>query len=447
MTNTFIILPNQLFKKNLYNKNDKIILWEHPQYFTKFNYNKKKLILHRASMKYQYDYLKENGFSVKYIEFNEKFNTNIKEYQLYDPIDKIKLPGKYEIIETPNFLMTKDDYQEYRNKTDKYFFNAFYMWGKKQINYKDWDIKKWDKIVKMKSQDKLNRKKMPKNIKIPELPPNNFNNYQKYINDAIKYVEKYFKNNYGNVENFVFPISHSDAKKWLQNFIKIKFNNFGEYQDSIIKNESYLFHSILSTSINIGLLNPNDIITEILNYNNKIPNNSLEGYIRQLFWREYQRYCYIYYNFNNKNYFGNNKKLNKDWYNGTLDIEPVDDCIVKAFDTGYLHHIERLMIVGNFMNLSGIYPEEGFKWFMEFSCDSYEWVMCQNVYDMVFFISGGDTMRRPYISSSNYILKMSNYKKGEWSDKWDNLYHKFLEKNREKLWKFRYYFSFLTKKR
>ena len=116
--------------------------------------------------------------------------------------------------------------------------------------------------------------------------------------------------------------------------------------------------------------------------------NSLEGFIRQLFWREYQKYCYTYYNFN-KNYFGNKKKLTKAWYNGTLGVEPIDDCIKKGFDTGYLHHIERLMVMGNYMNLYGLHPDEGFKWFMEFSIDSYEWVMHQNVYDMVFFVSGG----------------------------------------------------------
>ena len=86
------------------------------------------------------------------------------------------------------------------------------------------------------------------------------------------------------------------------------------------------------------------------------------------------------------------------------------------------------MVVGNFMNLYSLHPDEGFKWFMEFSIDSYEWVMHQNVYDMVFFVSGGATMRRPYASSSNYVLKMSNYKKGEWSEKWDNLYNDFLKK-------------------
>jgi deoxyribodipyrimidine photolyase-related protein len=283
---------------------------------------------------------------------------------------------------------------------------------------------------------------MPKNIKIPKLPPNQNKSDKKYIIESIKYIDKHFPNNYGssNIDDFVYPISHKVAKKWLLYFIKNKLKYFGNYQDYIYKEDSFLFHSTLSSSINIGLINPQEICDIIKKYKKKIPINSYEGYIRQLFWREYQWFCYLYYDFNKTNYFGNNKKLSKDWYNGTTGIKPVDDAIITGFNTGYLHHILRLMVIGNYMNLSGISPKEGFKWFMEFSCDSYEWVMYQNVMDMVFFVSGGVTTRRPYISSSNYILNMSNYKKDEWCIKWDKKYHRFLKNKKSKLLKFRYYF-------
>ena len=420
----FVILPNQLFSKEHLDPNNKYIIWEHPHYFKSYNYNKKKLILHRASMKHHYDYLKKNGYKVKYIDFSKPFK--ITKYELYDPVDKLKLPGKYELHETPNFLMTHELYEKYRKKTDKFFFNAFYMWSKKQLNI----------LPTVKSQDKFNRKKLPKGIKIPELPK--LKDDQKYIKSAIKYVEKHFPNNYGNTDNFVYPITHSGAKKFLDSFIKLKLKDFGPYQDAISKENNTLFHSILSSSINIGLINPMDLAKKIEEIGK--PLNSVEGFIRQLFWREYQRYCYIYYDFKGKNYFGNKKKLTKEWYDGSLGIDPVSDAIKRAFDTGYLHHIERLMVVGNYMNLCEIDPKEGFKWFMEFAIDSYEWVMHQNVYDMVFFVSGGATMRRPYASSSNYVLKMSNYKKGKWSEIWTEKYREFIKRNRAKLHKFRYYF-------
>lgn len=163
----FVILPHQLFRKEHLDKKYEYIIWEHPHYFESYKYNKKKILMHRASMKYYYDYLKINNFRCAYIDFNKHFN--IKYYTLFDPIDKIKLPNNYTIIESPNFLLNKELYQQYRDKTDKFFFNAFYMWSKKQINV----------IPNVKSQDKLNRKPMPDNIKIPDIPSNESD--KKYI--------------------------------------------------------------------------------------------------------------------------------------------------------------------------------------------------------------------------------------------------------------------------
>ena len=426
----FLLLPNQLFDKKYLDKKYSYILWEHPHYFTKYNYNKKKLILHHGSMQYYLEYLKSNNFTVTYYAYDTK--PPLSEYYIFDPIDKIKLPGKYTILDNPNFLLSLDHYKKYREKTKNFLFNAFYMFGKKEINV----------IPDVKSQDKYNRQTLPKDTKIPNISSNK--NDKKYIELGKKFVDINFSKNYGNTNNFVFPLTHKTANKWLSDFIKTKFEKFGPYQDYILKDESFMFHSILSTSINIGLINPSDIIKKIIKSNSKrvqkINISSFEGYIRQLFWREYQRYCFIYYDFSSKNYFNNNVKLNKKWYNGTVGISPIDDCIKKAFDTGYLHHIERLMIIGNYMNLSNIIPTDGHKWFMEFSCDSYEWVMSQNVYDMVFFVSGGSTSRKPYISSSNYILKMSNYKKADWCKIWDDKYKTFLKNNKKELWKFRYHF-------
>ena len=436
-----IILPHQLFDLKYLKEYDwdKIILWEHPHYFTRMNFNKKKLILHRASMKHYQNKLNKK-YKTHYLEFDNDIKKKIDkddDIYMFDSIDKINfdsLLNDAKILESPNFLLTREDYQEYRDKTDKFFFHFFYTWGKKKI----------DVIPNIKSKDKENRKKIPTDLKIPELPTNLNKDDQKYIDEAIKYVEKNFKNNYGVVDEFLYPISHNVAKKWLHAFIKQKFKEFGPYQDAIVENENFLFHSILSTSINIGLLNPSEILEIIGKSKSKIPINSYEAYVRQLFWREYQRYTYIYADFSG-NYFNNRKKLGKEWYRGETGILPVDNAIVRAFYYGYLHHIERLMVVGNFMNLSGISPKEGYKWFMEFSCDSYDWVMHQNVLDMVFFVSGGKTMRKPYVSSSNYVLKMSNYKKGEWSEEWDDLYWKFMKRNKQKLWKYRYYFPSITK--
>lgn len=430
--NTLVLLPNQIYDKKYFPKVNKIIFYEHPFYFTRMNFNKKKLILHRASMKKYCD--KING---SYIEFDKDLTID-KNTIVFDPVDKdvyeeFKNKGAT-ILENPNFLLTLKDYQEYRSKTDKFTFSPFYFFCKKINNI----------IPNVKSKDQFNREVIVNNIDIPELPSKINKQEKEYIQEAIEYIEKHFKNNYGNTDNFNYPISHKTALKWLKSFVKDRFENFGKYQDFIDKNNLFLFHSLLSSSINIGLLQPIEIIDYIRPFEKKININSFEGYIRQLYWREYQRYCYIYCDFN-KNYFGLNKKLGNEWYTGNTGTPIVDDLIKCGFDTGYIHHIGRLMVIGNFMVLNEIDPQEGYKWFMEFSIDSYEWVMKQNVLDMVFCVTGGETMRKPYISSSNYVLKMSNYDKGKWASKWDKLYYDFQKNHKDELWKFRYHFPYLRK--
>jgi deoxyribodipyrimidine photolyase-related protein len=438
----FLILPTQLFELKYLPKYldkesaAKVILWECPWYFNnpKYKFNKKKIILHKASMEYYNTYLKAAGINTTMVLYTQNINDVINDsYSMFDPIDDVKLldlPNKRcRMEESPNFLMKKSDYAKYRAKTDKFFFNAFYMAGKKIV----------DIIPEIKSMDKENRKTAITDA-IPKIPTLSATD-RKFIDIGIAYT-KNFSDNYGNANNFMFPVTHATAKKWLAFFIKYKFSHFGDYQDVINKDNEFMFHSLLSTSINIGLLNPGDIINTIRTV--KIPMNNYEGFIRQLFWREYQRYTYIYYYSNpahqKLNYFDNTKKLTSNWYAGTTGVLPVDDAIIKGFDSGYLHHISRLMIIGNYMNLSGIAPLEGFKWFMEFSCDSYEWVMYQNVLGMAFFADGGKTMRRPYISSSNYIIKMSNYGKADWCAKWDSMYKNFIKNKSDKLHKYRYFY-------
>ena len=429
----FIILPTQLFdinylkKENITNNKYKIFIYEHPQYFTKYNFNKKKLILHYSSIKYYKEYLENKNYKVEIIKYTDKFK--IKDYEMFKSADNINLiPNK--IYDNPNYLLNTELHDKYKEKTKNnktLLFNNFYMWSKKELGI----------LPNVKSKDKMNRKRMPKEIKIPELIKLSTND-KDYINLGITEVNNNFNKNYGNTNNFVFPVTHKTAKSFLKDFIKNKFNNFGPYQDFIKRGESYMFHSVLSSSINIGLINPIDIIEEISKIQSNILINSYEGYIRQLFWREYQLYCYNYIDYKTAlktPYFNYKNNLNNKWYNGTIGNELIDDTIKKGFDTGYLHHIERLMVIGNYMNLSEIKPEEGIKWFIEFAIDSYDWVMYQNVYDMVFFVTR-KTMRKPYITSDNYLLKMSDYKKGKWSEDWKELYYKFLKKHKEKLRKY-----------
>jgi deoxyribodipyrimidine photolyase-related protein len=162
--------------------------------------------------------------------------------------------------------------------------------------------------------------------------------------------------------------------------------------------------------------------------------NSLEGFIRQLIgWREFMRAIYIVEEQKQKktNFWDFKQKIPQQFYDGTTGVEPVDLTIKYVLKNAYAHHIERLMILGNFMLLCEIHPKEVYRWFMELFIDAYEWVMVPNIFGMSQYADGGLMTTKPYISSSNYIRKMSNFKAGPWCDIWDSLFWRFIHKHKK----------------
>jgi deoxyribodipyrimidine photolyase-related protein len=197
-----------------------------------------------------------------------------------------------------------------------------------------------------------------------------------------------------------------------------------------------MFHSLLSPYFNSGLLDPLECINEIekkyFESKDAIPINSVEGFIRQVLgWREF--IMGVYWDnmpqYKQQNFWSHKKELSKSWYTGETGIPPLDSAIKESINFGYTHHINRLMIISNLMNLSGIDPNAIHKWFMEMYIDSADWVMVPNVYGMGTFADGGIFSTKPYICGSSYMLRMSNYKKGEWCDVVDGLYWRFIENN------------------
>ncbi len=455
---SYLLFPNQLFELKYFPQDNKpriVYLLEEPVYFgfrdIKLNFNKLKLVLHRASMKYYESYLKKNNILVHYLEFNDliKLKTykqliknNDKDdsdilstFDLTDHYLEKKVLKSFPSIKfqhNPNFLVSQEQLNQYyqSNKSKKTIVHGhFYNWVKEQI----------DILTETKSYDTENRNPLPDNVKIPSiggLKPTD----KKFINEAIKYVIDNFPNNCGpselNIKNCWFPITHSGSKQWLQKFIKERLNNFGTYQDAIRNDNPFMFHSLIAPMFNIGLLSPHQIIDEVMKEKSKenIEINNIEGFLRQIIgWREYQRYCYLHYYqpMTTANIFKNDRKLDVSLYEGTTGVPPVDDAIKNAFENGYLHHIQRLMVISNFFNLIDLEPHQSYIWFMEFSLDSYDWLMTQNIYSMGMWADGGLTMRKPYISTAGYILNMSNYKEPKesketetkWTDVWKALFY------------------------
>lgn len=347
-------------------------------------------------------------------------------------------------LPSPLFCLTKDDILNYKPKGKKLQQTAFYTKNRIQFNIL---IDKNKKPIGGKwTYDTENRTPLPPNYKLPTIKPFHSNKSKSVILEAIQWVQTpaikklvspYFT---GKLEDFWCPVSHQDAQKWLDYFFQNRFAKFGEFQDGITKRTNYpfIFHSGISCSINIGLLNPLDVIKQAqsLYENGKVELSACEGFIRQILgWREFERLIYhqIGESIRKDNYFHHKRNLTSNWYEGTTTIAPLDDAIQVAFNYGYLHHILRLMVVCNIMNLSQIQPDEVYRWFMEFSVDSWDWVMVGNVYSMGLYADGGKTTSKVYISSSNYEqIRMSDYEKNaEWKKTWDALYWNMIGTNPE----------------
>lgn len=392
-----VIFPNQLFEDvDTYVPRDMpIYLYEEPSYFAQ-HINQIKIDYMRACMKAYMVHLQSHGYPVTYIK---KLPSSLK-IQFIDPFD-VDLVKKYKpqtiqvLKHTPQFLYKGG----YESITPNHA--SFYTFMKKQLGL--------NKILPATSTDQENRQPIP--TKLPSLPPKH---------------------------KIMPPTTFQEARTALHSFLKNSLKHFGPYQDAISKSETYLYHANISAALNIGILTPQQVVKETLTFISKhqVPMNSLEGFLRQVIgWREYMYYIYITYapQLYKANHWNNNLRI-KNWkpfFTGNTTIDVLDNEIKKAQETGYAHHIVRLMIFLNFFVLMKIHPHDIVHWFMSVcSIDAYPWVMWSNIIAMGWFHP--QFMRKPYISTEAYILKMSDYKKPECKI-WRSLFYEFLYSNKSKL--------------
>ncbi|MEY4702964.1 MAG: hypothetical protein RIR96_861 [Bacteroidota bacterium] len=448
-----IIFPHQLFLENpVLEKCEIVYLVEESLFFNQYAFHKQKLVLHRASMKAFEAMLKGKKKNVVYVEsisslsettalLNDLQKKGFDSFHVVEPEDdwlKKKLikfakseKVKFHFYDSPQFINTQKDISDYFGSESKYFQTSFYThFRKKHRILVDDSLKpnggKW-------SFDAENREKVPKGFTIPKIQTIAEN---EFVKEAVEYVEQHFSKNPGAVSPFLYPINHADAELWLNDFLKHRFADFGRFEDAIVHKESFLFHSVLTPMLNIGLLLPKQIIDRAISFaeQNNIPMNSLEGFVRQILgWREFMRAVYLREGVKqrNSNFWHFKNKIPKTFWEGNTGIPPIDITIEKIKQTGYSHHIERLMVLGNFMLLCEFDPHEVYEWFMVFFIDAYDWVMVPNIYGMSQFADGGLITTKPYISGSNYIMKMGDYPKGDWQKIWDALFWRFMHVHRD----------------
>lgn len=336
---------------------------------------------------------------------------------------------KMHFYPSPGFLCTEGQLQSFFTGKEHYSMAQFYAYQRKRLQI----LMEGSKPVGGKfSFDVENRKKIPKGTQIPR--PYAIKDCET-LTQVIEEVDDEFSDAWGTVNPFLYPTTHDEARQALQEFLHKKLAHFGAYQDAIQTEGSFLFHSVLSPLLNVGLLTPGEVLKATLDYARPqtVPLNSLEGFIRQIIgWREYVRGSYMLKGSYQRtlNFFGHHQNIPRSFLKGTTGILPIDTVVQHVLKTGYCNHIERLMVLGNFLLLTETCPQEVYKFFMGFFVDAYDWVMVPNVYGMTQYSDGGVIVTKPYISGSNYILKMSDFPKGEWTEIWDGLFWRFIKLHR-----------------
>ncbi|MBT8084023.1 MAG: cryptochrome/photolyase family protein [Woeseia sp.] len=455
-TRGLLLLGNQLFPfaevKDF--ADYPVFMAEDRELCTTVRHHQQKLVLFLAAMREHASTLQDKGVTVEYEKLDTKdqrsyedklaeFVTNhsineLLHFEIEDHFFEKRIAKfceghdlKQVVIESPMFLTSRESFKDYLGDHKRPHMADFYKRQRRRM----------DIMVSADGEphggqwsfDEDNRKKLPADVEIPELPESRWSDHTQ---DVVDLVGKEFKDHPGCAQDFWWPVTRRAALYWLRNFLAGRLADFGPYQDAITQRSETSFHSVISPLLNVGLITPQDVIEQTLAYaaDNDIPRNSLEGFIRQVIgWREFIRG--IYHEFDEKqqksNFWNHKRSLAGSWYTGDTGIPPLDDAIRSALRLGWTHHINRLMVVGNLMNLCEIEPRQVHDWFMETHIDSSDWVMGPNVYGMALYSDGGIFATKPYICGSNYLLKMSDYQKGDWCDVVDGLYWRFIEKHRE----------------
>ena len=370
------------------------------------------------------------------------------EYRLDEQLKKLfqSLSIATSVCDSEHFMSSRDELGDFFQGKKTFLMESFYHMMRKKHHI----LMEGDKPLTGKwNYDGENRKKLPKDHK-----PTSPLVFQNKVTHIVSEIQKTDIQTIGNIDanNFVWPINRKQSLALLDFFVTECLALFGSYQDAMTPNEWSLYHARLSFSMNVKLISPLEVINRaILEWENnpeKIAYHQLEGFVRQIIgWREYMRG--IYWNkmpeYATMNYFNNENPLPEWFWTGKTKMNCLKDAINQSLNYAYAHHIQRLMVTGNFALLAGIHPDEVDAWYLGIYIDAIEWVEITNTRGMSQFADGGIVGTKPYVSSASYIDKMSHYcgscfykkavKTGDKACPFNSLYWNFYDKNEDKLGK------------
>ncbi len=405
----------------------KVVLIESLSRANRLPYHRKKLVLLFSAMRHFAARLQDQGYEVEYIQagtFREGltrharswrpvrvFTMMASEYKgrkFQDQALGDLLQAPVTLLPNTQFLTGRFDPYPDPEPGKRYVMEHFYRAIRRHF---DLLLDQEGKPVGGQwNFDKENRKPLPSDIEPPTVPA--------FIPDALtKEVMRQvaeMEPGVGEVDGFNLAVTHEQAQAAFQDFLDNRLENFGPYEDAMRADNDSLFHSVLSPYLNIGLLEPLEMVKAVqARYETgKAPINSVEGFIRQIAgWREY-----IYWQYwrtapglVESNFWNATRPLPQFLWDGKTDLNCIRHVVERAIRSGYAHHIERLMVISNFCLLAGLSPAAVNNWFLAHFIDAYDWVMVPNVIGMGLHADGGLTATKPYIASANYINKMGDY--------------------------------------
>ena len=445
--------------------NDIILMCELKQEAGYANHHKKKLILIFSAMRHFALELTERGYQVDYVHYTDPDNSGCFEQEVLRACQRhqsnhvvLTEPSEHRVLEAfeslsseqinlhiredDRFFCSHAEFQQWAHGKDTLRMENFYRLLRKRHNiFMDGDKPVGDRW----NYDAENRK-TPKGKHDFPLP---YRQKQDEITQhVVTLVATEFADHFGSIENFDFAVTRKQALAVLDKFIEQRLTLFGDFQDAMLAGEAWLYHSHIGMYLNLGLLLPAEVVQRVEQawHESNPPINAVEGFIRQILgWREYVRGIYWLQgpDYKNQNFLNAQNDLPEFFWSADTELNCLKQCITETKDNAYAHHIQRLMVLGNFTLLTGVDPHQVNAWYLAVYADAYEWVELPNVSGMVLYADGGLLASKPYAASGAYINKMSDYckscrykvslKNGADACPFNYLYWNFLISNRDKL--------------
>lgn len=438
MANLIILFPDQLSMslsslQHCEKQQDIVMLFELKEQFTYVKYHKKKIAFLFAAMRHFAEELTAAGFLVRYIRYDDPNNTHTLDGELDRALQESK--AKHVVSTEPSEWYLLDKLKQWNEKNtikitllpDQRFLSShetFAQWAKdkKQLRmeyfYREMR-KKYNILLEIDGSpiggkwnyDEENRQPPARGM----ISPRRISHKKSPILlQVLTLVGDTFPDHFGSLEPFHYAVTREQALLELKHFIKKLLPNFGAYQDAMVQGEPYLYHSLLSSYLNAGLLLPLEIckMAEEAYYDKTAPLHSAEGFIRQILgWREYIRGIYWLYmpEYQHRNYLNAKRSLPEFYWSAETQMRCMREAVEHTRDHAYSHHIQRLMVTGNFALIAGLDVKEVQAWYLSVYSDAYEWVEMPNTLGMSLFGDGGIVASKPYAASGKYIQRMSNF--------------------------------------